>query len=270
MNDNENRNKKVLLIFIFFIATVILVAVGSTFAYFSTMVSSDEGAINARAAEFRLGLIDDTSLIKSNVIPSEEQYVDASTKGYGNIPSRYNTETGEFLKPYDDGEGNLVRAGTACIDDNLNEICSIYTFTLVNELTETDIPLYITLNPTVNTFENLYFKVLDSELNEVISKTHLVDDREYTIDENNNKVYAQDAVISPIVLTNLNTTLPRAVDDETPSTVTYSIIMWIDENNKNQNETDGGKIFASTLNARASGTDGGGITGVISAAGTDG
>lgn len=257
----NNGKKKILLFIIVFFAVAILVAIGSTFAYFSTMVSSDPNAVNVRAAEFKLGLEDDITLIKSNVIPSEERFVDIAAK---------RTDENGFIKPYDDGEGNLVTEGTACIDDNLNEICSIYTFTLINELTETDIPLYVTLNTNVNTFQNLYFKVLDSELNEVIGKTHLVDDREYTLDENENKVYAEGATISPVVLTNINNTLPRATDSEHPSKVTYSIVMWIDENNLNQNETDGGKIFASTLLATAAGTNGGGITGVIAAAGTEG
>ena len=267
-NDNA-KSKKFLLVLLIAIAVAILIAVGSTFAYFSTAISSDPNAVSARAAEFRIGLEDDTSLIKSNIIPSDEVFVDAATKGFGGLPARVDANTGEFLKPYEDNEQNLVTAGTACIDDNLNEICSIYTFTIINELTDTDIPLYVTLSPSVNTFENLYFKVLDSELNVVISKTHLVDDREYTLDANDERVYAEGATISPVVLTNLNTTLPKATDSQTPSTVTYSIIMWIDENNHNQNDTDGGKIFASTLNISASGANGGGITGVISASGIE-
>lgn len=261
MKDDKTRKNKTILILLIFVATIILVAVGSSFAYFSTMAESAPNAVNVRAAEFSLGLEDDTTLVKSNIIPSIEAYVDIASK---------RTDANGFLKPYDDGNGHTVTAGTTCIDDNLNEICSVYTFTLINELTGTDIPLYITLNPSVNTFENLYFKVLDSSLNEVISKTHLVDDRPYTLDENDNKVYENGSTISPVVLTNINTTLSRAVDSTHPSTVTYSIVMWVDETNTNQNDSDSGKLFTSTLRATVSGANGGGITGVIAAAGTDG
>ena len=261
MEENKSRKNKTILILLIFVATIILVAVGSTFAYFSATASSTPNAVNVKSAEFSLRLDDDISLVKSNLIPSIEQYVDIAAK---------RTDANGFLKPYEDNNGNTVTRGTACIDDNLNEICSIYTFTLINELTGTDIPLYITLNPSMNNFENLYFKVLDSSLNEVISKTRLVDDRPYVLDANDNKVYENGSTISPVVLTNINTTLPRAVDSTHPSTVTYSIVMWVDETHTNQNDSDGGKVFASTLRVIASGTNGGGITGVIATAGNDG
>lgn len=256
---NENSKNKNLLIVLIFIATAILIAVGATFAYFSATVSSNENAISMTSAEFSLELDDDISLIKGNIIPSEERFVDIAAK---------RVDSNGFIKPYEEN-GELVTEGTTCIDDNLNEICSIYTFTLTNRATDTDLPLYITLNPTMNNFENLYFKILDENLNEVMSKTHLVDDRPYTLDENDNKVYDPNDRISPVVLTDINTTLPRATDASHPSTVTYSIVMWIDENFHNQNETDSGKIFASTLVATVSGANGNGITGVISAAGND-
>ena len=137
-------------------------------------------------------------------------------------------------------------------------------------MTDSDLPLYITLDTTMNNFENLYFKILDSNLDEVMSKTHLVDDRHYTLDENNQKVYDANATISPVVLSDINTTLPRAVDSEHPSSVTYSIVIWIDETFENQTEADSGKIFTATLNASVSGSSSGRITGIILAAGTEG
>lgn len=256
MNENNNKN---LLVILIFVATVILVAIGATFAYFSTSISSNVNAITATSAEFTLELEDDADLVKGNLIPSEERYVDIAVN---------RTDANGFLKPYEEN-GDLVTAGTTCIDDNLNEICSVYTFTIINRMTDTDLPLYITLNPVMNNFENLYFKVLDSSLNEVMSKTHLVDDRPYTLDANDNKVYDPDDRITPVVLDDINTTLSRAVDASTPSTVTYSIVMWIDENHHNQNASDGGKVFAATLMASVSGASGNGITGMISAAGND-
>lgn len=257
---SESRNKKILLFIIVLFAVIILIAAGSTFAYFSSSISSEENAISMKAAEFSLDFSDDTSLIKGNVIPSEERFVDLAAK---------RTDANGFIKPYEEN-GNLVTANTACIDDNLNEICSIYSFTLSNNMTDTDLPLYITLDTTMNNFENLYFKVLDSSLNEVIGKTHLVDDRTYTLNGNNEKVYDVNSVISPVVLSNINTTLSRAVDSEHPSSVTYSIVIWIDETFENQNATDSGKIFTATLNASVSGSSNGRITGIILAAGTEG
>ena len=250
----DNKKKSIALFGLIAVAALILIVVGSTFAYFTTSLSSDENAISLHAAEFSIDLDDDTSLIKSQLIPSIEEYVDYAT-------TERVDQNGEFLKPYEDQQtGEIVKAGTACIDDNINEICSIYTFTIINSMTDYDLPLYITLHPSVNTFANLYFKVLDENMDEVISATHLVDDRETT----------GESTISPVVLTNINTTLASAVDAQTPSTVTYHIVIWIMENNQNQTETDSGKLFAATLKAQASGANGRGITGVISASGTDG
>lgn len=257
MND---KKKKIIFTLIVAIAIIILISVGSTFAYFSATISSDPDAISVTSAEFQLNLIEDSSLTKSNVIPSIEDYVD--------ITATRVDENGKHLKPYEEN-GETITDGTTCIDDNLNEICSIYTFTIQNPMTTTDLPLYITLNTGINTFENLYFKVFDENQEEVIGATHLIDDREYEVDEDGNKVYAENAKISPVVLTNINKTLPRATDDKTPSEVTYSIVLWIMETGDVQNDEDGGKGFAGTLFVSASGPDGKGITGTLVASGVE-
>ena len=268
----EEKNKKKIYYLIVAIAIIILISIGSTFAYFSASISSDPNAVDFKAAEFQIQFKDDTSLIKGNIIPSIEEYVD--------ITSKRTDSEGNFLKPIKDTETNIMQTeGTACIDDNLNEICSMYTFTIMNPMTTTDLPLYITLNVSINNFENLYYKVLDNDLNEVINTTHLVDDR-YELDSEGNykkddngqlikKDNFENLKISPVVLTNINKTLPKAPDEENPSKVTYTIVMWIMETGQNQNEQDGGKVFASTLNVEASGADGKGITGVFSVGGIE-
>lgn len=267
----NEKKKKTIFALIVMIAIIILIGVGSTFAYFSASITA-ENVVSISAAEFKIEFSDDTSLIKSNVIPSIEEYVDIASK-------RVN-ENGEFLKPYNDPEtGKTITKGTACIDDNLNEICSLYTFTITNPMTEMDLPLYITLNQSVNSFENLYYKVLDSELNEVIPATRLRDDR-YQIDGKDNFLKDEDGKwipkdnfdelkISPAVLTNINNTLEKTTDEENPSSVTYTLVIWIMEIGDNQTTEDGGKVFAGTLQVSSSGADGKGITGVFSAGGVE-
>lgn len=265
----DNKKKKNIFSLLVAIAIIILIAIGSTFAYFSAMVSSEENAVNLGAAVYKIDLIEDTSLIKTRVIPSAEKYVDMAI-------NRLDDE-GNFIKPYEE-DGKTVKDYTVCIDDNLNEICSLYTFTIQNPMTEMDLPIYVTLNPAVNTFENLYYKVIervyDEEsnkyvVNEVIGKTHLIDDREYTIDSNGNRVYTDNAKITPAVLDGLSMTLPKASSKDNPTQVTYSIVLWVDETNSNQTGADSGKIYAGTLYVNASGTDGNGISGVFSAGGVD-
>lgn len=276
----DNKKKKQLFILIIAIATIILIAVGSTFAYFSATTSSEENAVSMTAAVYRLDLIDDTSLIKSQVIPSKEKYVDLAINRLD--------ENGNFIKPYEEN-GKTVTDQTTCIDDNLNEICSIYTFTVQNPMTDMELPLYVTLNPIVNTFTNMKYKVIEVvhteengyQINELMPGTWLVDDR-YEIDSTTGG-YIKDALgnkiekpnfaeltISSIHLSGINTTLPKTVDTNNPSSATYSIVMWVDEIESDQTTQDSGQIFAGGIVVNASGSDGQGITGVFSAGGVDG
>jgi len=271
----KEKNDKTLLYILIGIALVILIGVGSTFAYFTATINSAENAISATAATFEIEYEDDVTLQKSRLIPSAEKYVDISLK-------RYDAE-GNFLKPTKNDDGTENIKNTVCIDDNDNEICSVYSFTIINKMTKNDLPLYIFLETNLNNFENLYYKVLDSEYNEVISATRLQDDR-YQINSSTGafektesgelipKENFAELKISPSVLTNINKTLPRAtvVDDEVqPNKVTYHLVTWIMETNEKQNATDGGKIFSATMHVTASGADGQGITGMFNAAGIE-
>lgn len=268
----KKKEDKMLLFLIVAIAMSILIVVGASFAYFSVSVKSEDNVVNFVSLKLDMDLSEDVSLIKSNIIPSIEEYVDRASAG--------RVVDGDFIKPYTDPETQeLVIDKTACIDDNLREICSIYTFTVMNKMTDTDLPIMITLKPSLNTFENLYFKVLDEDKNEVIGATHLVDTR-YELDENGN--YKKDASgnlirkagtegdpMESIVLTDLNQVLPKAVDADNPSKVTYSIVMWIMEMHVDQTKEDSGKNFAGGITVEATGKNGNEITGIISAYGTE-
>lgn len=283
MND---KRKKTLFGIIIALALIILIGVGSTFAYFSASITADN-SVTTSAAEFKIDLEEDASLIKTNIIPSIEEYVD--------IASRRVNANGEFLKPYKESaeSDKLITEGTVCIDDNLNEICSVYTFTVKNPNTGNELPLYITLNPAVNTFENLYYKVLEydgetKQFNEVISATQIIDNRYKTYEYTNPKTqvksikYEKNEETSewikkenfdelkkePIVLTGINKTLAKAIDENTPSKVTYHIVTWIMETHEDQTLEDSGRSFAARLTV-STGPEGTGITGVFSSAGTE-
>lgn len=262
----NKKKKKQLYMLIVFIATIILIIVGSTFAYFTATVSSVENAVSMTAAVFKVEMEDDISLIKTALIPSAEIYVDRST-------IERLDEDGNFIKPYE-VEGEKVIEKTACIDDNLQEICSIYTFTIINPMTTTELPVHVTLNPTVNSFSNLYFKVVDEQKNVVMGATHVVDDREYTYDGFGNKIFEPGASIAPIPLTGIEVTLPKAVEDEKTgeiitSKATFSIILWIMETGKDQTIEDSSQVFAGTITIQSSGANGGGITGMLTAGGEE-
>ena len=274
------RKKKIILLSLITFSIIILAVVGSTFAYFTATISSEEGAVGSTAATFSIDLIDDTSLIKGSLIPSAEKYVDiASTR----------KRDGDFARPFKDPETGLtVIDKTTCIDDNLSEICSVYTFTVVNEMTKNDAPIFVHLRPSTNTFENLYIKVLDSDKNILEnSKIHLIDNRYETEIVDGVTRYKKDAdgnwiekpnfnslSIEPVYLESIKDTIPKATKNEEtgeiiPSTATYSIVMWIMETGKDQTKEDGKKVFAASLTVNVGSADGGGITGVFSAGGVE-
>lgn len=275
----DNKKKKQLLVAIIYLATLVVTIVGATFAYFSAMTQSEENAVSMTAAVYKLSLEEDISLIKGQIIPSKEKYVDMAINRLD--------ASGNFLKPYDEN-GKIITDKTVCIDDNLNEICSIYTFTVVNPMTETDLPISLILKPTVNTFTNMKYKVIkitqseDSsyKVNQLTPARWLVDDR-YEIDESTGG-YAKDFFghkvekpnfaeleISTIKVEGMNETLPKAISELTPSKATYSIVMWVEEIDEDQTAQDSGQIFAGGIIVEASGSDGNGITGVFSAGGVD-
>ena len=274
----DNKKKKTLFLLIVAIAFIILIAVGSTFAYFSANVASEEGAVDVGAAVFSIALKDDSSLTKSNIIPSKEKYV--------NLAIDRLDENGEFIRPYKEGNQTITDK-TVCIDDNLNEICSLYTFTVENPMTEMELPLYVSIIPSVNTFTNLKFKIIEIlhneetgyYVNEVVGGTWLVDSRyfvddatgAYIKDENGDRVPKpnfDELTSKPLEIKDMLKMLPKAIDDKTPSETTFTLVLWVDEIDQNQTTQDSGQMFAGGIMVSVGG-GGTGITGVFSAGGVD-
>lgn len=275
----DNKKKKQLLVAIIYVATLIVTVIGSTFAYFSAMTKSEENAVGLTAAVYKLELTDDTSLIKAQIIPSAEKYVDLAINRLD--------QNGNYIKPYEEN-GEKIIDKTVCIDDNLNEICSVYTFTVINPMTDMELPIKLILKPTVNTFTNMKYKVVKVvnvegsgyQVVELTDAKWLVDDRYeidsatggYAKDEFGNKVEKanfSELPVSTIPVEGLNETLPKAVNATTPSTATYSIVMWVEEINEDQTNQDSGQIFAGGIIIEAGGANGNGISGVFTAGGVD-
>ena len=130
-------------------------------------------------------------------------------------------------------------------------------------MTTNELPARVTLHPTVNSFSNLYFKVVDKEKNVVMGATHIINEKT----EEGEKP-------ASIVLDGINVKLPKATKDQKtgdviPSTATYSIIIWIMETGEDQTIEDSSQVFAGTIQVESIGADGGGITGVFSAGGEE-
>ena len=63
----SDQKKKIILSMLVIFSSIIIILVGSTFAYFSATVGSED-KINVSSAEFALSLEDDTDLIKKSLI----------------------------------------------------------------------------------------------------------------------------------------------------------------------------------------------------------
>lgn len=277
----DRKKKKLTFSLIVLIATAILLIVGSTFAYFSSSVSSDENAVSLKSAEFAISLKDDVSLLKNQIIPTAEKYVDLAINRVD--------KDGNFIKPFvDEASGKQLSANSVCIDDNLNEICSLYTFTVQNSMTDLDLPLSVSIVPSVHTFTNLRFKIVEIvyteengyQVQELVGATPLVDDR-YEIDEITGgyklngdgekieKANFSSLKPSPIVASGLKKKIPKAKDADTPGEATLSVVLWVDETKSDQTKQDSGKIFAGGIIVNTDGSNGQGITGVFSAGGVE-
>ena len=208
----DNNNKKMLFYMIFGVAILIMVVVGATYAFFETMISSDDNSVNVDSLDVSLLLEEDTSYIKTNLFPSSEDIVSDS----------------------------LLKVGEDKCIYNEREVCSAYSFTVINPSFQSPVPITMTLNPIEgnNEFHNLYYKIYrvikdsnsTSQYTEVIPSTKL-DYQDY----------------NAIVLDKLDTYIPASTNT-TRGEVSYEIVMWIKETDEDQTELDGGKTFKATIN----------------------
>ena len=208
----DNNNKKMLFYMIFGVAILIMVVVGATYAFFETMISSDDNSVNVDSLDVSLLLEEDTSYIKTNLFPSSEDIVSDS----------------------------LLKVGEDKCIYNEREVCSAYTFTVINPSFQSPVPITMTLNPIEgnNEFHNLYYKIY-----RVIKDSNST--TQYTEVIPSTKLNYQD--YNAIVLDKLDTYIPASTNT-TRGEVSYEIVMWIKETDEDQTELDGGKTFKATIN----------------------
>ena len=72
----------------------------------------------------------------------------------------------------------------------------------------------------------------------------------------------------PLEIKDMLKMLPKAIDKNTPSETTFTLVLWVDEIDQNQTTQDSGQMFAGGIMVSVGG-GGTGITGVFSAGGVD-
>ena len=236
------------------VATLIVAIIGATFAFFGASISSPEGAVTVGSAILKLGYADDTTGLKTALIPAEYWIAE------------YAATNAEHIDEY--GE---------CFDDNGNQVCGTYTFTIGNPSFTTQQDIYGSIKVATNDFTDLYFKIFDEQGKEVVPMTAFsTASTEGTIELSqlnqtllpSSKDTAENGTFKeedPKTYTVINDKSNSANDGLNSNVRTYKMVIWIEETDKDQTETNSGKTMAASINfTTASGASG--TTGVIAAA----
>ena len=142
MNNNEGKNNSQGIFYaVIGVATLVVTIVGATFAFFSATANSPVNAVATNSATVDLTFTPVATGVKGALIPVNEA-----------LP-RFASVVGT--------------AETDCKDDNGNNICSVYQFTITNPSQTASQRIYVSLTPNVNEFINLkyaVFKGADSDI----------------------------------------------------------------------------------------------------------
>ena len=244
MSDNKSRD---IFYGVVAIATLIVALIGATLAYFSISTNSDEGAVNAKAAKITVEYEDgkQVSMAAQNLIPAKWEEV---------VKKVY-----ERITLTDEGGARP----NVCIDDNGKEVCSIYRFSLKSDVA-TD--FVAKLNTEYNGFERLSYAVRD-----VTNRAWIkLNGNDETLGLN--ACDADDSTDAGECFTGSGDTKtysannPKAINslfgyntDNTFKTInignteqTYDIVLFLQENDENQNYEQG-KEFQGTIYVETTG-----------------
>ena len=237
---NNNNNGKGIFYGVIGVATLVVAIIGATFAYFAASTNSANNAVSAASSTVSaLQLSEIKDGIKANLIPIDE----TNTK----FPSK------------------VGLTSDSCKDDNKNNICSTYQFTVTNPNEQAQ-QVYFYLEPSSNTFTNLHYTIFKGTPTTYNVKGEQVTDGGKAA---NGSVVVKDTQLTlnsttRISLDNLSQVLPAK------GSATYTIVLWIHETGGDQTTSDAGKSFAGgvristgTLNEQGVATSG--VTGVLAA-----
>ena len=241
----ENKNGRGIFLGVVSVATLVVAIIGATFAFFSASGGSANDAITANATTLAgLGFVSSNSKLSTNLIP-----VASEKAGFNRYP------------------GTAASGLGSCTDDVGNQICSIYEFTVTNTASVAQ-QIYVSFDPVTNTFDNLYFAAFNTTIasaNFTVATASTGSGNTFALTAETNSDNAtighQATKLANGASTNampgLNATIPAG------ESVTYTILVWLQETKVDQN-AEQGKTFAAGVHV-TTGTDTTGVTGVISA-----
>ena len=232
----ENKKGSEIFLGVIGVATLIVAIIGATFAYFSANTGSEDEAIGATSTAVSLSYEDKLNTSLSTAL----------------IPSAENIAT------YGAMNATWLASNDTCVDENGNEICSLYEFTVTNPSSTTALDINFSLDVVTNDFTNLKYKIYAGS----ISPSAEGANKDATEIDN-----TAETVIAKTDMPAANTQNPLTALKQVlqPSTsVTYTMLIWLnEEGDKNIDEVN--KSFAAGLKV-TSGANGQGVTGVIAGA----
>ena len=252
INNNSNNGRGVFY-GVIGVATLIVTIIGATFAYFSATANSDVNAITAQSAQIGLLYSEDKSNLHTNLIP-----VDGASANFKSYPGKT-------------GQNN-------CLDNVNNVICSVYTFTVTNP-NQAAVTIYLSVLPTTNEFANMHFALYQGTVADITATANQFD----TNSTRNTLVNPKVATTAGLVVAdtpfgaNATSEIQLAgasgvqldATGGTRDSVTYTMVLWVQEANTDQTAVDANKNFAAQIKVNtsnpASGETGTGITGIITA-----
>ena len=280
--DVENKKEKGRGTFygIIAFAVFIIMAVGATFAYFTASTNSSSGSVQTGSASLQLEYISyNDAWLSDKLIPVKTSIVEYSVE----------------QRP--DSSGNQI-----CIDDYGNQICSAYVFQVRNNANSPQ-SVSINLASDENGFGNLTAMIYEISKGQSYVETASDDDPNFATDsetyEDGEHVQVQDATgaalyeFEPVYINRLGVTktllsvgtvksvavpVPQVGENnakladniELPGVSSgnnlksFLVVLYINENEENQNDTDSNKTFSGRI--IVDGSDGAtGVTGKISA-----
>lgn len=278
------------------VATLVVAIIGATFAFFTAVTNTDNEAINVSAAKVNLALntAKTISHFKNNMIP-----VDVLSDASG--------QTGNANEDFYKYPGNEEGKGfKTCVDDVNNSICSLYQITVQNPAgspTQTvEGYIQVTLNEK---FKNLHYAVFSGTIDQLENATAILQDdqfkwQSYQATEAGSGKLITWGIIDSTITGESSTSTPAtygsrnedtgvmqitegarlktnggwtpwginsAVRLEATHEATYTILLWLEDTNTNQNAEMEAVMTAAVKFETSSGST---VTGVISATGPTG
>ena len=278
-NNKKEKNEKQgrgLFYFVIAFAVIIIAIVGATYAYFTASTRTDEGnSITTGSTSLNLKIETDSSHSNYDLIPTADNI---AKYAYAMQPTETEDKSrcAEYEKD-DMGQNtdNCIRykktAGSTCIDQEGQTVCSPYSFTVTNDNVNPQ-TLTMYLGVTQNYFANLYYAVyVETTPGDPSTRTRITKEKPVPTDTQT------ESKIEPIVVegneeqtTFFKNLAYPTLDSKTPSK-TFTIVLWIHETNENQTDTDGYKndgksgIFRGYVRV-TSGEGDKGVTGILDAA----